>query len=120
MSDERRFVRRVLIVLGLTSLVFLAWQLRTLLLMLFGAVVVATIFRAFADRICKLKGWRTGICTAISIIFILGVGVGLIALVGTHVVQQVQALRETLPAAWHTVDARMGDVGVGEHLKRWV
>ena len=73
MSDERRFVRRVLIVLGLTSLVFIAWQLRTLLLMLFGAVVVATIFRAFADRICKLTGWRAGICTAVSIIFILGV-----------------------------------------------
>ena len=120
MSDERRFVRRVLIVLGLTSLVFLAWQLRTLLLMLFGAVVVATIFRAFADRICKLTGWRTGICTAVSIIFILGVGVGLIALFGTHVVQQVQSLRETLPAAWHTVEARMGELGLGEHLKRWV
>ncbi len=119
MSDERRFVRRVLIVLGLTSLFLLAWFLRTLLLMLFGALVVATVFRAFADRICRLTGWRTGIGTAVSIIVILGLGVGLIALFGTHVVQQIQTLRETLPAAWHTLEARMGDLGLGEQLKRW-
>lgn len=118
-SDERRFVRRVLIILALTSLFFLAWQLRTLLLMLFGAVVVATVFRALADRLCKLTGWRNSVGTALSIIFILGILVGLIALFGTHVVQQVQSLRETLPAAWHAVEARMGDLGFGEQVKRW-
>ena len=85
-SDERRFVRRVLIILALTSLFFLAWQLRTLLLMLFGAVVVATVFRALADRICKLTGWRNSVGTALSIIFILSICVGMIALFGTHVV----------------------------------
>ena len=36
------FVRRVLIVLGLVASFLLAWQLRIVLLMLFGAVVVAT------------------------------------------------------------------------------
>ena len=119
MSEDRRFVRRVLIVLGLTSLFFIAWQLRTLLLMLFGAIVVATVFRAFADRIGRLTGWKDGTATALSIIFILGVLIALIALFGAHVVQQVQLLRETLPAAWHTLEARMGDLGLGEQLKRW-
>ena len=119
MGDERRFVRRVLIVLALTSLFFIAWQLRTLLLMLFGAVVVAAVFRALADRICKLTGWRTSLGTALSIVTILGVGFSLIALFGTHVFQQVQVLRETIPAAWHTLEARMGDLGLGEQVKQW-
>ena len=48
-SGERQFVRRVLIVLGLAALFFLLWQLRILFLMLFGAIVVATIFRSVAD-----------------------------------------------------------------------
>ena len=48
------FVRRVLIVLGLVALFFLAWQLRTLLLMFFGAMVIASIFRAVADWICRV------------------------------------------------------------------
>ena len=52
--SEHDFVRRVLIVLALGSLFILAWQLRTLLLMVFGAIVVATVFRSFADRLCQL------------------------------------------------------------------
>ena len=53
MSDERRFVRRVLIVLALTSLFFIAWQLRTLILMLDGmeGVERASARDPEADRI---------------------------------------------------------------------
>lgn len=114
---DRLFVRRVLIVLGLVALFLLAWQLRILLLMLFGAVVVATVFRALADRICKLTGWRNGVGTAISIVLILGLVVGLIGLFGSHVVAQTQALRKTLPVAWHALELRMGDLGLGDQLK---
>ena len=98
MSSERRFIRRVLIVLALASLFYIGWQLRTLLLMLFGAVVVATVFRAFADRICRLTGLRERVGTVLAIVIILGTAVGLIALFGTQVAQQVQSLRETIPA----------------------
>lgn len=116
-TSDRQFVRRVLIVLGLTTLFILAWQLRTLLLMFFGAIVVATVFRAFADRLEKLTGCRPGIAVALSITLILGLAIGLIALFGSHVVEQVQLLRQTLPAAWHAFEARMGDLGLGEQIK---
>jgi len=117
---ERAFVRRVLIVLGLVALFLLAWQLRTLILMIFGAVVVATIFRSFADRIAQLTGCRPGIAIATSIVLILGLVLGLIALFGSHVAQQVHALRETLPAAWKIIEARLGDLGLGEQIKHFV
>src|SRR4051812_47158424 len=115
--SERIFVRRVLIVLSLTALFILAWQLRTLILMIFGAFVVATIFRAFAGRLTKL-GLREGIATAASIIVILGLALGLIALFGSYVGEQVQTLRETLPAAWKTIEVRLGDLGLGDQIKR--
>jgi predicted PurR-regulated permease PerM len=116
-NSDRQFVHRVLIVLGLTALVVLAWQLRTLILMLFGAVVVATVFRAFADRIQKLSGCRIGIAIALSIAIILVTLVALIAVFGSHVAQQVQTLRVTIPAAWHAFETRMGDLGLGEQIK---
>jgi predicted PurR-regulated permease PerM len=116
-AGDRQFVRRVLIVLGLTTLFILAWQLRTLLLMFFGAVVVATVFRAFADRLERLIGCRPGMAVGLSITLILAVAVGLVALFGSHIVQQVQALRVTLPIAWHDFEARMGDLGLGEQIK---
>ena len=116
--SEGIFVRRVLIVLSLTTLFVLAWQLRTLILMIFGAVVVATIFRAFAGRLARL-GLREGIATAASIIVILGLAIGLIALFGSYVGEQVEMLRESLPAAWKTIEVRLGDLGLGDQIKHF-
>ena len=119
-GGDREFIRRVLIVLALTALFFLAWHLRHLLLMLFGAVVVATIFRAMADRIAKWTGWREGIAIGLSITLILGTVAALAALFGSHVGGQVDVLSQKLPDAWKSFEARMGDIGLGEQLRRIV
>jgi len=116
--DERTFVRRTLIVIGLTALAFIAWQLRSLFLMLFGAVVVATVFRALADRIRKATHGSEGLSVAIAIILVLGAIAGLAALFGNHVAEQVDALRETLPAAWQSFEQRVGDLGLGDQLRQ--
>lgn len=119
-NGDRRFIGRVLIVLFLAALFLLAWHLRHLVLMLFGAVVVATIFRELADRIAKLTGCRDAIAIAISIALVLGAVGGLAALFGSHVAGQVDLLAETLPAAWASFEARIGDMGLGEQLRRLV
>ena len=116
-SSESGFVRRVLIVIGLVGLALLAWHLRSLLLMLFGAVVVATIFRALADRIHQWTGIRESIAVALAIVAVLG-AIGLLAAAfGSAIIGQVQVLRESLPAAWSSFEARIGDIGLGEQLR---
>jgi predicted PurR-regulated permease PerM len=115
--DERQFIRRVLIVIGLVALVYIAWELRTLLLMLFGAVVVATIFRAVADRIARLTRCPQRLSIILSILLLLGGMAGLIASFGAQIVGQFDTLRETLPIAWRAFEARVGDLGLGEQLK---
>ena len=119
-KSEHTFVRRVLIVLGLAALFFLVWQLRVLLLMLFGAVVVATIFRAVADNISRFTRLPNGVATALSILVVLGSLAALIALFGAHLGQQLQSLRESLPRAWQALEARVGDIGLSEQLDRLV
>lgn len=116
-GGERMFIRRVLIVLMLAALVYLAWQLRTLLLMLFGAVVVATVFRALADRI-QLTGCREGLAVALSILIVLGSLVSLLAVFGAQLAEQAQNLGRTLPDAWRSFEERIGDIGLGDQLKR--
>ena len=116
-GSERQFIRRALIVLGLVSLFLLAWYLRSLILMLFGAVVVATVFRALADRISRLTGIGESVSVALSIIAILGAIGLLIALFGSEVAQQVELLRDQLPVAWQSFEARIGDMGLGEQLR---
>jgi predicted PurR-regulated permease PerM len=117
---DRTFIRRTLIVIALLALVFLFWQLRTLLLMLFGAVVVATIFRALAERIVKLTRMPIGIAVGLSVVIILG-SIGLIAvLFGQQIGEQAKTLGKALPAAWTLFEARIGDMGLGEQLEQMV
>ncbi len=115
--SEHIFVRRVLIVLGLAALVFLFWKLRLLFLMLFGAVVIATIFRSVADRICRLTRMPNSVATAFSILLILGLVTALIALFGSHAAQQLETLRERLPIAWRALEQRVGDFGLAVQLE---
>ena len=71
-GSEHLFVRHVLIVLGLAAVFFLVWQLRILLLMLFGAIVIASIFRAVADMISKYTRLPNGVSTGLAILLVLG------------------------------------------------
>ena len=119
-ESERVFIRRVLIVLGLAALFFLAWKLRTLLLMFFGAVVIASIFRAIADGICRVTGWPSGVGTALSILTVLGSIGTLVALFGAQVGEQVIILGEKLPVAWSALESRIGNFGLGNQLERLV
>ena len=114
--DDGRFVRRVLTVLALVAFALLLWHLRSLVLMLFGAVVVATIFRALSDRISKLTRAPDGLAVTLSVILVLG-SIGLLAaLFGAQLAGQVQTLSKTLPAAWSSLEARVGELGLGEPL----
>lgn len=116
-SGDDGFIRKVLIVIGLVGLALIAWQLRSLLLMLFGAVVVASIFRALADRIKTWTGIRESIAVSLAIVGILGAAGLLIAFFGSAMIGQVQILRDSLPVAWSSFEARMGDMGLGEQLR---
>ena len=118
--DDKIFIRRMLMGLSLATLFLLAWYLRSLLLMLFGAVVVATVFRSLADRIGKLTRWSEGICVTLSILLLLGSIGGLVILFGQQIAQQFEALRETLPVAWRSFEERIGDIGLGDQLGQLV
>lgn len=118
LSSEHRFVRRTLIVIGLVALAYIIWELRTVLLMLFGAVVIASIFRAVADVICRWTRAPAGVATGLSILLVLGAVAGLIALFGSHVSDQAQSLRDALPAAWKALEARIGDYGLSRQFER--
>jgi predicted PurR-regulated permease PerM len=107
-TDDRTFVRRVLIVLGLVAVVFLAWQLRHVVVMLFGAVVVAAVFRSLADPICRWTRLPSGVTVAIAVALVFGV-VGLIGIFfGSAISDQIKMLGSSLPEAWASLEARVG------------
>lgn len=107
----------MLIVIALVVIALLLWQLRALVLMLFGAVVVATVFRALADVLRDRARLPDGAAVALSIVLILGSVAGLVAVFGGQLAAQVHVLTEALPAAWRSLEERIAGLGFGEQLR---
>ncbi len=118
--DSALFVKRVLIVLVLAGLFFILWQLRTLVLMLFGAVVIATLFRSLADPIRRWTGIPEGLSVAIAVALVVALLVAIGTLFGSQISAQFQTLSQTLPQAWEAFEARIGDFGLGGELRNWL
>lgn len=108
---EAQFVRRVLIVIALVALALLAWALRDVLLLVFGAVVVATMFRALAAEFQRLRlGYRLSL--ALSVLTVLGVVALCIWLFGAQVASQAESLSKALPEALKAGQQRLTGLGL--------
>lgn len=119
-SSDSRFIRRALIVIALTALALLLWQLRTMLVLLFGAVVMATVVRALADPLSRRLRVPEGISVLVSVLLIVGVLVGVGWLLGQQIAAQTQALTQTLPAAVDRVDQWLSGFGLAHPLATWL
>lgn len=109
---ESTFIRRVLIVIALVAVALLLWNLRDILLMIFGAVVVATLLRAFADLIRKWVPVPAGVALLLSVLVVIAV-VGLVVyLFGAQLMAQAETLRSALPSAWESARARLSEYGI--------
>lgn len=118
-GDDSRFVRRVLIVLGLVALALVAWQLRFVLIMLFGAVVVASIVRAIADPISRWTRLPNAAAVAFAALLIFAL-VGLVAwLIGGQISAQFEQLTTALPQAIDKLQAWVAQLGLVDQLRNW-
>lgn len=114
---DREFIRRTLIVLALAALFFLVWELRSLLLLIFGAVLIAVIFRAIADPIRSLTHVADGVAVALAVLLVTGILALASWMFGSEVSAQVRTLAESLPDAWRSFERRIGEMGFGERLQ---
>ncbi len=119
-GDDAVFVRRVLIVLALSGLSYAAYQLSQVLLLTFGAVLVAVILRALAALVAKHtpvpKRWSL-LAAGLAILVILG-GLGL--LFGPGVGSQVAELGTALPQAADALLRRFGIENASRQLPNLV
>jgi predicted PurR-regulated permease PerM len=107
---DAEFIRKFLIALGLLVLALLLWKLSDVLLLAFGAVLVAIILHAAADglvRYLKVPD-RWGLMVAGLLILVAFIGLG--ALFGTQVRAQFSNVVERLPSA---VDNFSKNLGIG-------
>lgn len=118
-DDLHPFIARVLILFALVGLVLLAWHLRNLLLLVFGAVLVSVILRLIARPIHERLGVGSGIALAGAVLLVAGSFALLFALFGKEVAAQTRSLSDTIPAAWQSLQARLDALGAGAPLRQW-
>jgi predicted PurR-regulated permease PerM len=114
------FVRKALIVIALAAVVFLLWELREVLVLLFGAVVVATIIRAIADPCTMHFRVPPGPSVLIAVLIVLGVIGGVSWLLGQQIAAQTEMLADSLPAAMKTVDDWLSGLGLAHPIQSWL
>lgn len=119
-TDESSFVRRTLIVIAIVAGVLLLWQLRDVVVLLFGAVMVATIFRAISDLLEKHLHLPERISVLLAVLLIVGIIAGLIWSIGSQVGAQSQDLAVTLPRAAQIIDNRLAGMGLGHPVAMWM
>ncbi len=100
----------ILCVLG-TAWVFL--ELGSLLLLVFAAVVFATIFDAMARGFCRLTGLRSrSLALTVSVFGLLAVFAAAFALFGAQFSSELDTIRESIPAALERVETLLERAGL--------
>jgi predicted PurR-regulated permease PerM len=119
-TDDAPFVRRVLIAVAIAAAFLLLWKLRGVLALLFGAVMVATIFRAIADLLEKHLRLPERLAVLLSVLIIVGVIAGVIWSIGSQVSAQSEEVAQALPQAAQIIDERLSTMGLGHPVSQWM
>lgn len=117
-SGDAQFVRRVLITVAIAAGALLLWHLRDVLVLLFGAILIATIFRAIASPLRKHLHLQERFAVAAAVIFVVALIGATGALIGTQVSAQSEALARLLPQAAKIADVRIATMGLGHPVER--
>jgi predicted PurR-regulated permease PerM len=98
MGDRRdgTVMRLVLLLL----VVWLLWQLRGVVLLVFGAAIVAALLRAFSDPLTRATGLSERVAVPLVAVLLLLVLALCLWALGEPLARQLQELRTALPRAW--------------------
>jgi predicted PurR-regulated permease PerM len=119
-SHSDSFTRRALIVIALGACAFLLWKLRYVLVLLFGAVLVATIIRAIAAPFKKHLRFPDGLAVAVSVLLLVGFVAGTVWLIDSQITAQTAQLAKALPTSVTMIDSWLEGLGFTHPLGSWL
>ncbi|SFG45086.1 Predicted PurR-regulated permease PerM [Palleronia marisminoris] len=106
----------LLVAAAVVTAMLLAWQLANVLLLLFGAILVAVLLKAVAGPVERFTPLSERWSVAIACLIVGGVLVGFFTLMGTQIQTQAKTLVEGLPDLLEALEQRFGISG----LRAWL
>lgn len=110
------YPKRILFAAGVAVGLVLLWLLADVLVLTFGAIVIAAIVRGLARQFegrFRLSTHASGILSALSILALLGLAFWLI---GGALTDQMGQLRDSIPKAWAAARAWLDDHALGRQF----
>jgi predicted PurR-regulated permease PerM len=111
---------RLLVTIAILAVVLAAWSLRYLLLLAFGAMLVAVILRLVAGPFHRRMGVGEGMALAIAVALLVSLFGVAFWLFGAEVGRQTRSLDELIPGAWTSLEGRLDAWGIGDAVRRWI
>ncbi len=116
--SHRIFIERLIIAILITGFALLLWQVRGIVMLVFGAVLVAVILRTVARPFGR-RNVPHGLALLLAVLIVLGLLSTAFWLFGAEVAGQTSSLQKAVPAAWTTIQARLDAWGMGEAARGW-
>lgn len=106
-----------LVVVAILGLAWLLIELAGFLMMIFAALVLAAVFSAMAERVCRYTGMRRGAALAISVVLTIAVFVGVFTLFGSQLTNEFDTIQQSIPPAIDRVEAQLDQFGLGNSTR---
>ncbi|MGF7147131.1 putative PurR-regulated permease PerM [Sphingomonas zeicaulis] len=107
----------IVMLIAIVGVASLLTELTRLFMLVFAAIVIATIFDALARKLCDLTKIPRGLALLIAVFALLGIFVGVFTLFGSQLVQQFDTIRQSLPPAIANVEAQLNRFGIGDQVR---
>ena len=118
--SHRVFIERLVIAVAILGLALLLWSLRGLLILVFGAVLVAVILSLIAHPLRKRLGFPDWAALLAAVVVVIGTFAIAFSLFGQQAAEQASTLREAIPRAWEALLQRLEPVGLAEPLRQGI
>lgn len=117
-SSLRPYVARVLIALALIALALLLWKLSDLVMVMFGAVVVAVLLSALVSLLVRHARLPHGIALGLVLLVLVAGFALLIWLFGAQLAGEMDSLKKSLPTAWAQFQAWLASSPAGPMVQQ--
>lgn len=114
--DPGRFAALALIFVIIAGLALLLWQIGNVLVLMFGAVLLAVVLRTAADGVQRAIGVSAGWAYAIALLTIAIAFAAVGYLLGRQIVAETSQLVDELPKAWSQVQSWLQEREWGRSL----
>lgn len=99
MEYPDRYIRRVVLTVAIIAAAYLAWQVKAVLMIVFGGMIIATLLTALANVIGRIAPFKRKVNVGLSVLIIALLFLTTSWWIGGNIADQLEELREKLPRA---------------------